>query len=115
MFKKSRKGFTLVEIMIVVAIIGILISIAVPGFVKARNESRTKACQENLSKIEGAKEQWAMEKNIAAGTACTIASDLVGADSYLKKTPVCPENGTYDATTVGADSTCSIGGNHVLQ
>jgi prepilin-type N-terminal cleavage/methylation domain-containing protein len=112
--RKSSKGFTLVEIMIVVAIIGILIAIAVPGFVKARTVSRNRACQENLSKIDGAKEQWALETNKAEAAACDLATDLV-ASAYLKKTPTCPESGDYTANAVGADPVCSIGGEHVLQ
>jgi prepilin-type N-terminal cleavage/methylation domain-containing protein len=115
-FRKNVKGFTLVEIMIVVAIIGILIAIAVPGFVRARTQSRNRACQENLTKIDGAKEQWALETNQAPGDACDM-DDLVTGDadtSYMKKEPVCPEAGTYTVNAVGTDPACSVGGDHDL-
>ena len=110
--RKNSKGFTLVEIMIVVAIIGILIAIAVPGFVKARTTSRAKACQENLSKIDGAKEQFALETNVAAGGACAM-TDLFAADGsgYIKKEPICPEQGqgSYTVDVIGTDPSCSAG------
>ncbi|HOE96384.1 MAG TPA: prepilin-type N-terminal cleavage/methylation domain-containing protein [Candidatus Sumerlaeota bacterium] len=115
-FRKTSKGFTLVEIMIVVAIIGILIAIAVPGFVRARTQSRNRACQENLTKIDGAKEQHALENDLAPGAAVAM-SDLVTGDpttSYLKVEPECPESGTYTVGAVGTDPTCSVGGDHAL-
>src|SRR5262245_47616400 len=60
--KVSRNaGFTLVEIMIVVAIIGLLASIAVPNFVRARSRAQTDACLNNLRQIDAAKQQWALE------------------------------------------------------
>ena len=109
LFSLTRRGFTLVEIMIVVAIIGILIAIAVPGFVKARTTSRARACQENLTKVDGAKEQYALEDNLAPGDPVEF-TDLVESDGtgYLKKTPGCPAGGTYTVNNIGTDPTCSI-------
>ena len=57
----SNKGFTLVEIMIVVAIIGLLAAIAIPNFVRARTTSQMNACINNLRQVDGAKQQWALE------------------------------------------------------
>lgn len=111
----KRKGFTLVEIMIVVLIIGILLAIAVPNFMRARENSRTRTCIANLRQIEAAKEQWAMD-NRQPGTAQAAWSDLVGtgANGYMKSQPVCPSGGTYTIATVENNPTCSIGGTHVL-
>jgi len=114
--KRTAKGFTLVEIMIVVAIIGIIIAIAVPAFLRARENSRGRACQENLSKIDGAKEQYALEFKLSNGGAVTMAQ-LVNppnatsgsGQGYLKATPSCPSTGTYAEGNVGVAPTCSIG------
>ena len=62
-FKKlHRAAFTLVEIMIVVAIIGMLAAIAIPNFVKARNTAQANACNNNMRQIDSAIQQWALEK-----------------------------------------------------
>lgn len=85
--KRKNKGFTLVEIMIVVLIIGILLAIAVPNFVKARQNSRVQTVVANLKQIEAAKEQWAMDTG-AASTASPTSTDLT--PDYMKKWPLGP-------------------------
>ena len=106
-YRKSRGGFTLVEIMIVVAIIGIIIAIAVPGFVRARQQSRMRACQENLVKIDGAKEQFALETNLVVGAAI-LQADLEGPTLYLKTWPLEPAGGVYTVGVLGADPVCTV-------
>lgn len=111
----SKKAFTIVEIMIVVAITGILIAIAVPAFLRARENSRGRACQENLTKIDSAKEQWTLEFKHSNGTPITNSEDFLtdenifGANGYIKKTPYCPSKGTYTVNNIGVDPICSIG------
>jgi prepilin-type N-terminal cleavage/methylation domain-containing protein len=104
---RRTKGFTLVEIMIVVAIIGILIAIAVPSFLRAREISRRNACQENQSKIDGAKQQWALETS-APADATPVWTDLVGNESYIRKSPECPSSGAYTIGAINEDPGCSL-------
>jgi prepilin-type N-terminal cleavage/methylation domain-containing protein len=107
-----NRAFTLVEIMIVVLIIGILMAIAVPNFVKARESSRKNTCIANLKQIDSAKEQYAMDNKLASGAA-TAFTNLVGATSYMKAQPVCPSSGTYTTGVVGTNPSCTVAG-HVL-
>src|SRR5256885_14626774 len=83
-----KSGFTLVEIMIVVAIIGLLAAIAIPNFVKARTTAQKNACINNLRQIDGAKEQWALETKQKDGAAC--ASTDVAPHIKGQKMPECP-------------------------
>ncbi len=72
---KRNQGFSLIELMIVVTIIGLLASIAIPNFVRSRGTAQAVTCVNNLRQIEGAKEQWALETK-AAATATPSTGDL---------------------------------------
>jgi prepilin-type N-terminal cleavage/methylation domain-containing protein len=100
-------GFTLVEIMIVVAIIGMLATIAIPNYAKARGEAQRTTCISNLQQLEGAVQQWAMEQKKADGEAVTY-SDI---SPYLRYPAICPAGGktfqdSYTLTTVESRPTC---------
>ena len=106
--RTSRQGgFTLVEIMIVVAIIGLLASIAIPNFVKARTTAQMNACISNLRVIDGAIQQWALDTK-QGDTATVTAADIL---PYLKNSVTCPSGGktfadSYSITTVQARPAC---------
>lgn len=100
---RSRKGFTLVEIMIVVAIIGLLAAIAIPNFIQARTRAQTNTCIANLKQIQGAISLWALD-NGRADADVVVMANLV--PTYIRATPTCPLGGNYVLVNVGANPTC---------
>ena len=111
--KVSLGGFTLVEIMIVVAIIGLLAAIAIPNFMKARATSQANACINNLRQIDTAAQQVAFEKNKHAGDTIAYPDDIT---PYIKlnsslSVPPCPAGGTYTINPVGTVPSvlCNLG------
>ena len=108
MHKKNKAGFTLVEIMIVVAIIGLLAAIAVPSFIRARTTSQANACINNLRQLSGAMDQWAIETN-QIDTATPVAADL---DPYVKggtANAICPADSAGGFATSYAIGAMNVG------
>jgi prepilin-type N-terminal cleavage/methylation domain-containing protein len=104
---RRRGAFTLVEIMIVVAIIGLLAAVAIPNLITARKKAQRQACVMNMKAIAGAKENWALDykKGDADSPSDT---DLFGRDKYIENKPLCPAGGSYNIGPVAEKPTCSV-------
>ncbi len=106
MYKKN--AFTLVEILIVVAILGLLAGIAIPNLMKARGVAEENACKGNMSMIEAAIEQWALDENKTSSTTIVSGAQTGGWYDYLKDgaPPHCPKgSSTTGAYEYGSDDT----------
>ena len=113
--RRYNSGFTLLEIMMVVFIVGLLAAIVVPSFIKARTQSRTSACINHLRLIQSAKDQYALESN-QSETVTPVAADI---SLYFKTAqlsgglPTEPQGGAYAINTIDASPTCDQSG-HTL-
>jgi prepilin-type N-terminal cleavage/methylation domain-containing protein len=103
-----QRGFTLLEIMVVVFILGVLVTIAVPSWMNARARAQARTCSANLRQIHQAKEMYALANRLQNGAPVQM-SDLV--PQYLQAEPFCPAGGgaAYTVNPVGTDPTCPTG------
>jgi prepilin-type N-terminal cleavage/methylation domain-containing protein len=102
--RPHAEAFTLVEVLVVVLIIGILLVIALPNFLEVRNASRAKACISNLKAIDGAKQQYILEKKVS-WTITPLDTDL--APTYMRAFPACPAGGSYSIHDGNTNPTCN--------
>jgi prepilin-type N-terminal cleavage/methylation domain-containing protein len=97
--RQRQQAFTLVEIMITIAIIGILIAIAVPGFIRSRHSARTKAIQQDLVKIDEASRIYIIENNLGPSDTMPDLDTLV-TEGFLRSEPKPPVQGEYFAASL---------------
>jgi prepilin-type N-terminal cleavage/methylation domain-containing protein len=106
----NKSGFSLLEVMIVVTIIGFLAGLGIPSLMRARAKTQETRCIDNLRLMSGAKDQWAVENYANNGDPCT-ETDVT---PYFKRGfPTCPANGQYTVADVGEDPTCNIAGHTI--
>ncbi len=125
MSHRKQQGFTLVEIMIVVLIIGILLAIAIPNFLQAREASRANSCVANLYQINSAKLQCIMDYKISGtdtttkffidGTTTNTPGNYqlingTGGTGYIRRVANCPSGGNYTVGNVVTAPTCDVTG-----
>ncbi|MFC1496930.1 competence type IV pilus major pilin ComGC [Verrucomicrobiota bacterium] len=114
---KKKSGFTLVEIMIVVATISLLAAMALPSFVKARNKAIQNTCISNLRQVDSSKEQVAMVLRWPDGQATDSGTYRTAVNEYIKNGEhFCPgNNGTYSYNAISVDPACGFSGAAIHQ
>jgi prepilin-type N-terminal cleavage/methylation domain-containing protein len=103
------RGFTFVEVMVVVLILGMLVAVGTPAFITAREKSYATSCRYNLKQIMGAKERWAMD-NDKGPDSIPLMVELELPGVYVQGNPRCPGGGDYEPRRLDQLPTCTIGG-----
>jgi len=104
-FKKNQKGFTLVEVLLVVVILGILAAVALPRFLTTRDESQRRTCQSNLSAMNAAIEEYQFMNGNWPANLDAVTSDT---SRFPDGPPVCPKNGVYSLDTTVNRAQCTL-------
>jgi prepilin-type N-terminal cleavage/methylation domain-containing protein len=105
--RRTRPGFSLVEIMVTIAIVSVLFSLAFPNYVRARASARVRGCVKQIRNLQAAKDQYAMIHKLNGGAAISFA-DLV-AEELINDEPTCPDGFPYTLGTLGEDVVCTSG------
>ena len=104
---RHQHGFTLLEIMVVVAIFSVLLSIGFSNYVRARNSTQTRACVKQIRTLQAAKSQLAMIRHLPAGTLVSAADLLT--EELIRQEPICPMGFSYDLGTLNDEPVCTSG------
>ena len=99
-----------IAIVLAMITIPILLSVAIPNFLKARDQAQRQACISQLRAIEGAKANWVLDGGKVRSNAVPKDADIFGPDKYIERKPTCPAGGTYQLNAVKEKPTCSIHG-----
>ena len=102
----DKSGFTLVEIIVVVGIIGLLAALAMPNFFNSISMAKKNICIANLRQIQNAVDMWAAAEDKSVGDAPPEMSDLV--PNYIKRWPSCGTT-SYDIPAIGEAPSCPQG------
>ncbi|MBV8171724.1 MAG: prepilin-type N-terminal cleavage/methylation domain-containing protein [Candidatus Eremiobacteraeota bacterium] len=105
--RKSLRGFTLIELMIVIAIIAVLAAILIPNFLHARAESQTTACEGNEKQIATSLEEYAVDTGGIYPASGVVTPALFGANPYMNTTPTDPVSGAQYHLTNPAAAFCN--------